>query len=157
MRARLAAAGSHSHSGVEHTHEATGPHFHAALGNDHGHSHSHLPAQPGLRGLIALGVSGGLLPCPTALVVMLAAIALDRVVYGLVLIFAFSFGLAAVLTGIGVVLVYAKRFFSGTGAVTGVLARIPFSTRALQIAPIGSAAVILVAGILLTGNALASL
>ena len=58
-----------------------------------------------------MGVSGGLLPCPSALVVLLAAISLHRVAFGLVLIVAFSLGLALTITGIGLVAVYAKRLF----------------------------------------------
>src|SRR5262249_58498832 len=61
------------------------------------------------RSLLALGISGGIVPCPSALVVLLAAIALHRVGYGLVLIVAFSAGLAAVLTAVGLVFVYARR------------------------------------------------
>ena len=54
-------------------------------GHDHHHGHSHVPTAPGWKGIVALGISGGLVPCPTALVVMLGAIAIDRAVYGLVL------------------------------------------------------------------------
>ena len=75
-------------------------HDHHGHGHDH-HGHDHVPAPgSGLRGLIAVGVSGGLLPCPTALVVLLAAISLHRVGFGLALIVAFSLGLAAVVSGI---------------------------------------------------------
>jgi nickel/cobalt exporter len=77
----------------------------------HHHDHHHEQGQ-GLRGLVAVGVSGGLLPCPTALVVLLAAISLQRVGYGLLLIVAFSIGLASVVTAIGLVAVTAKRAFS---------------------------------------------
>src|SRR5213078_4766498 len=78
------------------------PHHH----HDHDHGHSHLPPDVlGWRGLLALGVSGGLLPCPSALVVMLAAISLGRIGFGLVLIVAFSAGLAGVLGAIGLVFV----------------------------------------------------
>ena len=61
------------------------------------------------RSLLALGISGGLLPCPSALVVMLGAIALQRVLLGLVLIVAFSAGLAATLSAIGLAMVYSGR------------------------------------------------
>jgi ABC-type nickel/cobalt efflux system permease component RcnA len=57
---------------------------------------------------LALGISGGLLPCPSALVVMLGAIALNRVGFGLLLILVFSAGLAGTLTTIGLVMVRAK-------------------------------------------------
>jgi ABC-type nickel/cobalt efflux system permease component RcnA len=62
------------------------------------------------RTLIALGVSGGLVPCPSALVVLLAAVALHRIAYGLLLIVAFSCGLAAVLVAIGLLVVCASRW-----------------------------------------------
>jgi ABC-type nickel/cobalt efflux system permease component RcnA len=94
-------------------------HHHHAHDHDHNpehHEHSHLP--PGADGspitwssLVALGVSGGLLPCPSALVVLLSAIALGRIGFGLALVSAFSLGLAGVLTGIGLMLVYAKDLF----------------------------------------------
>jgi ABC-type nickel/cobalt efflux system permease component RcnA len=60
--------------------------------------------------LIALGVSGGLLPCPSALVVLLSAISLHRVGYGLLLVFTFSLGLAGSLTIVGLLFLYAKNF-----------------------------------------------
>ncbi len=81
--------------------------------HSHPHGHSHLPHQ-GSRvtwaSLLALGISGGVLPCPSALVVLLSAIALGRIGFGLALILAFSLGLAGVLTGIGLLLVYAKSW-----------------------------------------------
>ena len=58
-----------------------------------------------MRGLLGVGISGGIIPCPTALVVLLAAISLHRVGYGLVLIVAFSLGLAATVSGIGLLAV----------------------------------------------------
>lgn len=100
--------------------ETLDAHSHAHAHSDHDHSHrhgghSHLP--PGSDGepvtwksLLALGISGGLLPCPSALVVLLSAIALHRVAYGLLLVVAFSFGLASVLTAIGFAFVFAGRF-----------------------------------------------
>ncbi len=107
----------HSH---DHSHAEGGESF--APGHMHVHfpggkPHSHLP--PGIdgesvtwRSLLALGISGGLLPCPSALVVLLSAIALHRTGYGLLLVLAFSVGLAATLTGIGLVFVYAGRWLS---------------------------------------------
>ena len=64
------------------------------------------------RGLLGVGVAAGLLPCPSALVVLLSAIALHRIGFGLALIVAFSLGLAATITSIGLVAVLAKRAFS---------------------------------------------
>ena len=63
-----------------------------------------------LRSLVTLGITGGALPCPSALVVMLSATALHRVAFGLALITTFSLGLAVVLTGIGLLVVRARGF-----------------------------------------------
>ena len=109
-----------------------------------------------------LGISGGLLPCPTALVVMLGAIALDRIAYGMVLIVAFSLGLAFVLTWIGIVLVYAGRFVNAdssgrSGAGASLAARIRLPGRLIEFAPVVSAAVILAVGVALTSQAIAAL
>ena len=66
-----------------------------------------------MRELLTLGISGGIVPCPAALVVLLSAVSMDRIGLGLLLIFAFSAGLAAVLIAIGLLMVYARRFMSG--------------------------------------------
>ncbi len=73
----------------------------ARLRRRHAHHHHHHHGDRSLRDLFAVGISGGLLPCPTALVVLLAAISLHRVGYGLVLIVAFSLGLAGAMTAVG--------------------------------------------------------
>ncbi|MEO6655780.1 MAG: sulfite exporter TauE/SafE family protein [Pyrinomonadaceae bacterium] len=91
----------HSHDGTTHTHG--------------GSTHSHaLPDEITWRNLLALGISGGLLPCPSALVLMLSAITLGRVGYGLVLTIAFSFGLAATLTLVGVIFLKIRNIFGKT-------------------------------------------
>src|SRR5262249_55845639 len=131
------------HHGHAHDHR----HSHA---HDHGpHSHSHMPPGAGgepvtWRGLLALGISGGLLPCPSALVVLLSAMALHRVAFGMLLIVAFSIGLAGVLTGIGLLLVYARRLFE----------RFPTDGRLLQALPVASAAFVTLAGLAITFGAL---
>jgi ABC-type nickel/cobalt efflux system permease component RcnA len=106
--------------------------------------HTHMP--PGAdgrpltwRSLLALGVSGGLLPCPSALVVMLSAISLGRVGYGLALIVAFSVGLAATLTAAGLLFVYASRFAAGRRAGEGRLVKALPVLSALVIACAGAA------------------
>lgn len=77
-----------------------------------GSTHSHAPPKRVTWGnLLALGISGGLLPCPSALVLMLAAIAKDRTGYGLLLTLIFSFGLASTLTAVGLLFLYGGRFF----------------------------------------------
>jgi nickel/cobalt exporter len=120
-----------------------------ARAHSHGHIHHHdhhaTGEAPGFRSLLAVGVSGGLLPCPSALVVLLAAISLHRVAFGLLLIVAFSFGLALTITSVGLVAVVAKRAFARRSFAGG------YALRAL---PALSAAVILLAGVLMTAHAL---
>jgi ABC-type nickel/cobalt efflux system permease component RcnA len=119
---------SHSHDPDHaHSHEQSSrhSHFHDYFDHDHsdhGHHHTFDSGKEGvsLGSLFALGVSGGIVPCPSALVVLLSAISLHRIGFGLVLIVAFSLGLALVLTGIGLLMVYAKQFmdrFNGEGTV----------------------------------------
>ena len=92
----------HHHEGHHHHHHGRGHHHHHEGMTDEEHARAHLPQEgSGAKGLVAVGISGGLIPCPTALVVLLAAISLHRVAFGLVLIVAFSVGLAAVVSGIG--------------------------------------------------------
>ena len=99
-------------------HESHGGHHHG-----HDHSHTHEPAPPGsvtFGNLLALGVSGGLVPCPASLVLLLGAMALNRLTLGLGLLVSFSLGMAVVLTSIGVLVVYAKRWLpEGTGQSHG--------------------------------------
>jgi nickel/cobalt exporter len=135
----------HSHDDPHHDHQGHDHHHHHHHGHSHGHSH--LPpadAPITLRSLLALGVSGGLLPCPSALVVMLGAIALHRIAFGLALIVAFSVGLAGVLTGIGVALVYARGLFE----------KLPFDGRMARYVPVASALVISLAGMAIVLEAL---
>jgi nickel/cobalt exporter len=123
------AHGHHHHHGGGHDHSHAHPHDHAP-GHEHEHagayshehtvdhthdharesSHAHEPVS--LRALFALGISGGIIPCPAALVVLLSALSMRRIGFGLVLIVAFSVGLAAVLVVIGVLMVYAGRLMS---------------------------------------------
>lgn len=139
----------HDHDQHDHDHQ----HGHAHGGHHH---HHHLPpvaddANPlqamTWRNLLALGISGGLLPCPSALVLMLGAISLQRVGFGLALIVMFSLGLASVLTAIGVVLVYAGKFFQ----------RIPESGPLFRFVPVASALFITVVGVGITVQALMSM
>ena len=106
-----------------------------------------------IRSLVALGISGGLVPCPSALVVLLSAIALHRLVFGLVLITAFSAGLAVVLIALGLAAVSAGGWISrrtaddkwrGRASATG-----PWLLPLLQRLPIASAAAVFVIGCVL--------
>jgi len=128
----------HDHGHHHHGHDDT---QHAGSEHPHSHHHHHhIPASDdvSLKELFALGVTGGIVPCPAALVVLLSALSLGRVVFGLVLITAFSAGLAAVLILIGLLTVYARQLatrFRGDG---------PLVTRWL---PLTSSAVMAVLGV----------
>ena len=115
-------------------------HAHA---HHHGHAHHH-HHHTDRRGLLAVGISGGLLPCPSALVVLLAAISLHRVAFGLLLVVAFSLGLALAITAVGLVAVMAKSAFS----------RFDGKGRALAVLPAVSALVIVLAGVAMVARAL---
>jgi nickel/cobalt transporter (NicO) family protein len=79
--------------------------------HDHGHTHE-VPQEVSWKALAALGISGGILPCPSALVVLLGAISLHRIGLGLLLVIGFSAGLAMALMTIGLALVCAGRLLS---------------------------------------------
>ena len=105
-----ARAHGHEHDHEHHQHADDHDHSHDA-GHDHGHHHRHVPDgnRPlGFRSLVAMGVSGGIVPCPEALGVLLLAVAVHRTLLGIGMIVAFSAGLAAVLVGLGLVLVSAR-------------------------------------------------
>ena len=137
---------SHDH---DHAHDHDGHHHHHGvnewLGHDHSeHTHTHdIPADASWRDLLVLGVTGGIVPCPSAVIVLLAAIALKRLLFGLLLILFFSVGLAAVLITIGILVVSAKSF----------LDRFENSGRSIQWLQIASPALVTLLGfvILLRG------
>jgi ABC-type nickel/cobalt efflux system permease component RcnA len=127
-------------------HEGHHVHGHASDAHEHGHDHAHHHGHTHhVPGLLALGITGGIVPCPAALVVLLSAVGLGRVGFGLLLIVAFSVGLATVLMAIGLLTVYAGRVmtrFSGES---------PWLTRWL---PITSSAVITILGLVMAVQAL---
>jgi nickel/cobalt transporter (NicO) family protein len=118
---------------------AHGHHHHHHHDHDHNHEHGY-----GRGGLLGVGIAAGLLPCPSALVVLLSAIALHRVGLGLVLILAFSAGLAATITTIGLIAVLARRAFS----------RLSLDGRFIRALPAASALAIVVVGVGITLKAL---
>jgi ABC-type nickel/cobalt efflux system permease component RcnA len=163
-----AAHGHHHHGGLAHSHGPEPPHSHE-LGHGHSHApehahahepghvhdhdhrhgddHHHEPGSVSLRQLWALGITGGIIPCPAALVVLLSALSLRRVGFGLLLIVAFSLGLALVLIAIGLLVVYARRLvarFDESG---------PLVTRWL---PLTSSAVMTLLGVSIAVQAFAS-
>jgi len=120
-------------------------HSHAhAHSHSHSHAHSHGHGDGPSRGsLLTLGISGGLVPCPEALVVLMLAISIQRIAFGLTLLVAFSLGLAAVLITIGIAMVLAGPLFE---RATG-------GSRWLERLPLVSAVVVTVVGIVMVAQA----
>lgn len=139
----------HGHSQDQHHHDDDHSHSHDhEHDHDHGpNGHSHVPeGEVTMGSLIALGASGGLVPCPSGLVLLLSAIAIGRVGLGILLLVGFSAGLAAVLTAIGLLVVYAKSWLPDAEAAA--------ASPAFRYIPVASAAVVVVLGILMTGVSL---
>jgi len=136
----------------EHDHDHDHGHDHADGHDDHDHEHGHahppLPApgeRPTFGQLLALGVSGGIVPCPAALAVLLAAVSYGQFVRGLALVAIFSVGMAAVLVAIGILMLKAAD----------VAGRYMSQGKWTRIVPVVSAALVLVLGVILTANAFA--
>jgi nickel/cobalt exporter len=167
---RLRAAGAHVHHHHDHHHHSHDHHSHDHHHHDHGHAHahshdhahthththdhglgphthSHVPeGDITLGSLVALGASGGLVPCPSALVLLLSSIALGHVGVGLILLVAFSLGLAGVLMGIGMMVLYAKNWLPDSSKAS--------QHPAFRLVPVLSAFVIVCLGLLMTGVSL---
>ena len=123
----------HSHSRGHAHREGHDLHEH----EDEVHHHHGADRRPlSARGLAALAVAGGILPSPTAFVVLTGAVSAHRVGYGLALVAAFSLGLAASLMGVGLVALRARSAVSRR-----------LSSRRAQLIPIVSAAVIVGFGV----------
>ncbi|WP_411276714.1 nickel/cobalt transporter [Gaiella sp.] len=144
--------GSHGHHhehGDHQHHDDHHGHVHAH-GDDHepaSHTHAHRSSSDDSftsKGILGVGIAAGLLPCPSALVVLLSAIAVHRVGFGFALIAAFSLGLAATITCIGLIAVLARRAFR----------RVSFEGRIVRALPALSALVILGVGVALTIKAI---
>ncbi len=115
LRSRWHTSTGEHHHHHQQQHDYDHPHEHP---HEHDHHH-HLPEKVTLGDLLTLGISGGLVPCPEALGVMLIAIGLNRILLGLGMIVAFSFGLAAVLIVIGILLVRSKSLLDRPGGMGG--------------------------------------
>jgi len=125
----------HHHHGHSHTHT-----------HDDGHTHSHVPdGDISMGSLMALGASGGLVPCPSALILLLSAISIGRIGLGMVLLLAFSLGLAIVLTATGMFVLYARNLFPEHKRKDNAFFRVM---------PVVSAAAILLVGVLMTSVSL---
>ncbi|MFF3411919.1 nickel/cobalt transporter [Streptomyces sp. NPDC002742] len=127
-----------------HGHAHGESHRHGPFGHHHAHPSGDDEAPPfSTRGLIGLGVAGGLVPSPSALVVLLGAIALSRTVFGAALVLAYGLGMAAALTAVGLLMVHL-------GDRAGHLANRPLLARVSRIAPytaLLTAALVLVVGL----------
>ncbi len=135
--------GGHHHAENSHEHDDIQENFTHTHG---GRTHTHVPPQKVTwRNLLALGISGGLLPCPSALVLMLAAINLNRIGYGIVLTVVFSLGLAATLTAVGLVFLYGGRIFDSPALS---------DNRIVKTVPVFSAFVIACVGAVICYNSL---
>jgi ABC-type nickel/cobalt efflux system permease component RcnA len=128
----------HHHDGHSHGHD----HSHdLAHGHSHGHSHDpghHHPLHhhhhdhgPGRGSLLSLGISGGLVPCPEALVVLMLSISAGRLVLGLALLTAFTLGLAAILMAIGCAMVLAGPAMKRWSGDSGWISRLPVVSAAV--------------------------
>lgn len=176
-RRSVLAASSHEHAlGHTHTHPLVVPNFVSVPGHEptqldrselqreHAHTHEHdhhhgpgghtheLPpdvAPLSRRGLILLATSGGLLPSPSAVLVLIAAFAAGRAALGLLLVGVFSIGLAVTLTGVGLALVIGGRALERRGKHRG--------GRFAQWLPVGSAAAITIVGSVIAGQGISRL
>ncbi len=173
MLAKRALGIEHGHSHHSHHHATEDPHGNPSIGKaqssflgettsivpiahhhhhrpEHDHRHHEVRHDQCSAGhvtascLVSLGLAGGMVPCPTALVMLLSAISLGRLGFGLLLIIFFSLGLAAVLILIGLLTVTASRFVD----------RFSESRKWIQLLPVFSAGAVMVIGIGIAFNSL---
>jgi nickel/cobalt exporter len=138
LRARAVAESDGPQPGHSHSH--------------HHHHHHHADGPITMRSLIGLGVSGGIVPCPSALVVLIAAISQHRIGLGMILIVAFSLGLAATLIAVGLAVIYGGRLIARLRPERRI-----FGSRFVGALPAISASVIVIAGVLITSRAIPQL
>jgi nickel/cobalt exporter len=127
----------HSH---DHAHGHDHPNDHGHDHPEHGHGHSHTtatPARPRIKlaskapggvslwSLFTLGIAGGIVPCLDAIVLLLIAVGINRVALGLIIILAFSLGIASVLIAVGILMVKAKGLLDRFQGGSAWLARLP--------------------------------
>lgn len=138
LRRRAPGHQQHRHDHHRHDHTHRDDHH-----RDHHHPH---PAGPGRRlGLVGMGVAGGLVPSPSALVVLLGAIGLGHTWFGVLLVAAYGVGMAGTLTLAGLLLIRLRsRLPARPGRTLARLARL---------VPTGSALLVLCVGLGLAGRA----
>jgi len=137
----------HAHSHDDHAHVEEG-HSHSFGGQHHHHVPQLAPGQrPTLWQLLALGISGGLVPCPAALAVLLAAVAYGSYARGIGLVLIFSLGMACTLVAIGLAMLKAASFAS----------RYVADSKWARVTPLVSALLITLVGVGLTVKAVLDL
>jgi ABC-type nickel/cobalt efflux system permease component RcnA len=120
-------------------------HGHSHDHDHHGHSHSHPSRQARRLSLVGMGIAGGLVPSPSALIVLLGAVGLGRTAFGVLLVVAYGAGMAAMLTAAGLVLVRVRDRWTSRPRRT--------LSRLAALAPAGTAALVLCVGLGLAGRA----
>lgn len=139
------AAHHHGHDHDGHDHDHSGPDHHHGPGHDHGLQFSR-------RGLVGMGVAGGLVPSPSALVVLLSAVALGRTLFGVALVVGYGVGMAATLMATGLLLVRLRgrldRLTSGR--------RFGMAERYVRAVPVLTALLVLIVGLGLAARAVGS-
>ena len=143
--------GGRPHDAVDHEHHADAEHHGHSHGRHGTHAHPHRPSRLGIAGI---GIAGGLVPSPSALIVLLGAIGLGRTAFGVLLVLFYGLGMAATLTAAGLLLLRIQRRLASQ-AGTSVWARL--AGRLSTVAPATTAWLVLLLGIGLAGRAAAGL
>jgi ABC-type nickel/cobalt efflux system permease component RcnA len=169
-RQRMPRLGLAIAGGGAHAHEHEGEHHRYAHSSSHSQEyshdrssrettylrdsqHSHEDSPITWKSLLTLGISGGLLPCPSAMLIMLSAISLSRTGLGLILVIAFSVGLAGAMTCVGLLALYGRQVLGRMGPKFRWSSS-PLGELAVRLLPLGSAAFISIIGLVMTARAL---
>ena len=151
---------NHPHDG-DHDHDAH-PHPHGHDGGEHSHglfkhSHAVAPQGSGVRGLLAVGFAGGLVPSPSALIVLLGGIALGRAWFGLVLVIAYGLGMASALVLVGFALVKARDRVSAALRRTERPRQVAGALALARALPVVTAVLVIVVGLGVSARAVLQL
>ena len=141
----------HDHSHDDHSHEHTDQHSPARTWRHH-HGHSHSGGGLSRLNLVGMGIAGGLVPSPSALIILLGAIGLGRTGFGILLVVGYGLGMAATLTAAGLTLILLRRRWGGRLAHAGNR-----WARLVRLAPAGTALLVLLVGVGLAGRALTAI
>jgi ABC-type nickel/cobalt efflux system permease component RcnA len=164
LRRRGVAAGHHHHHhgwlghqhGHSHDHSHDRDHSH-----DHDHSHGHPhdsgPRRPSKLGIAGIGVAGGLVPSPSALIVLLGAVGLGRTLFGVLLVLAYGLGMAGTLTAAGLALVGLQKRWARRTRVSTRTRWLAVSARLGRLMPTATGSLVLLVGLGLVGRAAATL